>query len=97
MSSNLVEYLYHPNVYKTISCQHRSNHHYQNNPEQAKYCPHKYCPYLHQDEDIKSLQHYRNLPAKTTFDLVKMEIPTAQQFLHLLNNKIDKVDAAYQI
>jgi len=32
MSSNLIEYLYHPNVYKTIFCKHRLNKNYQSNP-----------------------------------------------------------------
>jgi hypothetical protein len=97
MSSNLVEYLYHPNVYKTIFCKHRNNHNYQKNPEDAKDCPHKYCPYVHKDEDLTIIEQYRNLPMKTTLDWVKTEIPNAQQFLHLLTNKIDKIDPAYQI
>jgi hypothetical protein len=52
---------------------------------------------LHDGEVLSGLDQYRNLPMKMTFDTNKTDIPIAKELLHLLTNKIDNVDPAYQL
>lgn len=46
MASNLVEYLFHPNVYKTIPCKDRLCDYLKVKVEAAQ-CLNRWCPYIH--------------------------------------------------
>jgi hypothetical protein len=54
MASNLVEYLYHPDVYKTTPCP--------RDQQPGQVCQGRWCPYLHEGEDVACLGPVRNLP-----------------------------------
>jgi len=55
LCSNFVEYLFHPSFYKTVACKWRNNQNYQSGLEYPGKCPHPYCPYLHEGDDLSSI------------------------------------------
>ena len=62
MCSNMVEYLFHPDNYKTKPCTHRLSSDYGKEDPRAQQCPYNYCPYLHPGEDASWLDNVRSLP-----------------------------------
>jgi hypothetical protein len=50
-----VEYLFHPSFYKRVACKWRNNQDYQSGLEYPGRCPHAYCPYLHEGDDLSSV------------------------------------------
>jgi hypothetical protein len=95
MASNLIEYLFHPNVYKTIPCKNRFNRNFEAKPEQKSPCHNLYCPYLHEFEDVASYQKLRSCPLKPMVDQIKTDIPTAKGLIHLISNKRENIDTVY--
>lgn len=62
MASNLVEHLFHPDVYKTINCTSRFTKNFEAiGGKKTQECRVKWCPYLHKKEDVSSLAKYRGL------------------------------------
>lgn len=95
MASNLVEYLFHPNVYKTLPCKNRLNRNFEAHPQQKGACPNRYCPYLHEAEDAAVYDKLRNCPLKPVVDRMKTDIPEAKDLLHLLSSTREKVEPIY--
>ena len=96
MSSNLVEYLFHPNLYKTIPCRYRLNAYYCADGEVWQECKVKYCPYLHKDEDVSGLEKYRNLPLLVQNEEEYIEkIEQAEEVQMLLKGDKNEIKAKY--
>ena len=61
----MIEHLFHPDVYKTIPCKNRFSSNFQDEGKIAEECKVKWCPYIHEGENLSHLNTLRGFPMST--------------------------------